>query len=413
LKKHNARTVYLVTSFFVGLIFSMVFSATQIYRIQTVGLNPFQLVIVGTTLEITSFICEIPTGIVADIYSRRLSVIIGTFLFGIGFLVEGSFPIFAVILLAQIIWGTGWTFISGAHSAWITDEIGVENVGSIFIRSSQFNIFGNLVGIPIFILTGNISYRTPILIGGILFIFIGFYRLIFMPEDGFSRTPVTKLNTWKEMTSTFKQGVNLARSKPILLTFTVIAIIVGLYSEGYDRLSEAHFINQFSFPDLPWGGDPIVSWFALMRVASMLLSLGSVEFVRRKSNLKENTQIAKWLQVIYSLISLGLLVFAWSRNFYLAILATLLVNSMRSLSEPLIDTWVNKHIESRVRATMLSMTNQLDAFGQMIGGPLVGLIGNLRSIRAALTTSGILIIPAVPLYWWTTRQSDNKIVEGE
>jgi len=98
----------------------MIFTASSVYQITMVGLTPLQLVLVGTTLEVTAFVFEIPTGVVADIYSRRLSVIIGTFLFGLGFLVEGLFPLFWVVLLSQVIWGLGWTFISGAHEAWIT-----------------------------------------------------------------------------------------------------------------------------------------------------------------------------------------------------------------------------------------------------------------------------------------------------
>jgi DHA3 family tetracycline resistance protein-like MFS transporter len=411
--KKNAKTVYLTSSFFVGCIFSIVFAANQLYRVQTVGLNALQLVLVGTTLELTAFIFEIPTGIVADVYSRRLSVIIGTFLFGIGFLVEGSVPVFGVILIAQVIWGTAWTFISGAHSAWIADEVGVENIGPIYLRSSQLHQIGNLVGIPFFVLLGNISYRLPILVGGVLFIFVGIYRLLQMPENGFNRTDNGERETWKEMIGTFKAGINQVQKKPILLTFAVIAIFVGLYSEGYDRLTEAHFIEQFTFPHLPWGGDPFVSWFAIMRILGLLSSLGIIELVKHRVNTDDNIKIAQILGGIYGLISIGLFVFAWSRNFYLAILATLLIDTMRSLTGPLIDTWVNKHIESKVRATMLSMTSQLDAFGQMFGGPLVGLVGNLRSIKAALTTSALLILPVVSLYNRTIQQTKAENNSGE
>ena len=63
LNKQNAKAVYLTSSFLVGLTFSIVFAANQLYRVQTVGLNALQLVLVGTTLEITAFIFEIPTGI--------------------------------------------------------------------------------------------------------------------------------------------------------------------------------------------------------------------------------------------------------------------------------------------------------------------------------------------------------------
>ncbi|MFC1997341.1 MFS transporter [Chloroflexota bacterium] len=409
MNKLDAKTIYWTQSFFVGVIFSTVFAANQLYRVQTVGLEALQLVLVGTALEITAFIFEVPTGIVADVYSRRLSVIIGTFLFGLSFIIEGLFPLFWVIIFAQVVMGIGWTFISGAESAWITDEVGVENVGPIFLRSSQFHRIGNLIGIPLFIVLGNISYQAAILVGGVMFLALGIFRLLYMPEEGFTRTPKEERENWKEMVTTFKSGINLARAKPVLLTFAVIAIFVGLYSEGYDRLSEAHFIEQFDFPVLPWGGDPIVSWFAIMRVGTMLLALGATEIVKRKLDTADNKKVARALQGIYGLVSLGLLIFAWSRNFYLAILATWLVDTMRSLTGPLIDTWVNKYIESKVRATMLSMTSQLDALGQMVGGPIVGVIGSLRSISAALTASALLILPVVPLYGRTIKQQDESI----
>ncbi len=407
MKKLDARFVYWISLFLEGMIFSIVFAANQLYRVQTVGLNPLQLVLVGTTLELTTFILEIPTGIVADVYSRRLSVIIGTFLFGIGFLVEASLPLFGVVLLAQVIWGTAWTFISGAHSAWIADEVGVENVGQVYLRASQFRRVGSLLGIPLFVLLGNVSYRLPIVIGGVMFLLVGLFRLITMPEYGFQPTPKEERETWKEMIATLKGGINLARAKPALMTFAIIAIFVGLYSEGYDRLTEAHFIGQFAFPTLPWGGDPLVSWFALMRVMGLFLGLGVTEMVKRRLDTTDNLKVARALQAIYGLISLSLLAFAWSQGFYLALLATLVVDTARGITGPLIDTWINKHIDSKVRATMLSMTAQLDAFGQMVGGPIVGLVGIFRSIRLALTTSAMLILPVVPLYRRTIHQSEE------
>jgi len=407
LKKLDAKTVYWIQSFVVGVIFSTVFAANQLYRVQTVGLDALQLVLVGTALEVTAFIFEVPTGIVADVYSRRLSVIIGTFLFGLSFMIEAAFPLFGIIILAQVVMGVAWTFISGAESAWITDEVGAEKVGPIFLRSSQFHQIGNLIGIPFFVVLGNISYQMAIFVGGVLFFALGIFRLLTMPEQGFSRTPKEERENWKAIVTTLKSGINLARAKPILLTFAVIAIFVGLYSEGYDRLSEAHFLEQFEFPALPWGGDPIVSWFAIMRVGTMILAIGATEFVKRNLDTADNRKIAKFLQGVYGFISLGLLIFAWSRNFYLAILATWLIDTMRSLTGPLIDTWVNKYIESKVRATMLSMTSQLDALGQIAGGPIVGVVGNLRSIRAALTLSALLILPVVPLYGRTTKQQNE------
>src|SRR5689334_8586689 len=127
--KMDAYRLYLLMSGATALFFTLVFSVNMVYQVQNVGLSPLQLVLVGTTLEVSCFLFEIPTGIVADVYSRRLSIIIGFVLIGAGFIVEGSIPTFAAMLVSQVLWGIGYTFTSGANQAWITDEIGEENVG--------------------------------------------------------------------------------------------------------------------------------------------------------------------------------------------------------------------------------------------------------------------------------------------
>ena len=56
-----------------------------VYHLEVVQLDAFQLVLVGTVLETSCFLFEIPTGVVSDLYSRRRSVLIGMFLYGLGF----------------------------------------------------------------------------------------------------------------------------------------------------------------------------------------------------------------------------------------------------------------------------------------------------------------------------------------
>ena len=95
--KLNARFVYLFIEFSASIFFAMMFLSMSLYEVQVAALSPLQLVLVGTTLEFSVFLLEVPTGIVADVYSRRLSIIIGYLVMGIGFLVEGLFPFFLPI----------------------------------------------------------------------------------------------------------------------------------------------------------------------------------------------------------------------------------------------------------------------------------------------------------------------------
>src|SRR5512137_1974460 len=117
IKKTNALQFYLFMETASSLFYFLAFTAMSLYEIRVAGLSPLQLVLVGTTLELSVLLCEVPTGVVADVYSRRLSIVIGFFLVGLGFLLEGLVPLFVPILLAQVLWGLGYTFTSGATQA--------------------------------------------------------------------------------------------------------------------------------------------------------------------------------------------------------------------------------------------------------------------------------------------------------
>src|SRR5690349_692225 len=100
----NAVAVYLLLTGGQALFFSMIATLNMVYQATIVGLSPFQLVLVGTVLESVCFLGEIPTGVVADVYSRRLSIILGVLLIGGGFTLEGGIPAFAAVLGAQVLW---------------------------------------------------------------------------------------------------------------------------------------------------------------------------------------------------------------------------------------------------------------------------------------------------------------------
>ncbi len=86
-RKLGAYTIYLLMSGATALFVTLVFTVNMVYQVQIVGLSPLQMVLVGTALEFSIFLFEVPTGVVADVYSRRLSIIIGLFLIGLGFII--------------------------------------------------------------------------------------------------------------------------------------------------------------------------------------------------------------------------------------------------------------------------------------------------------------------------------------
>src|SRR5512133_2667666 len=213
-RKFDAYKLYLGLQFFTGLFFSMIFVVASLYEATVAGLTGTQLVLVGTTVELTILLFEVPTGIVADAYSRRTSIIIGFFLMGLGFLVEGTFPIFSMILLTQLLWGIGYTFTIGATQAWLSDEIGEENAKRAFLRGNQFDLAGALIGMLLDIPLGNIAVNIPILAGGAAATCIGVFLLLFMPENGFKPTRPEDRNSFQHMADILRKGITVVRSRP-------------------------------------------------------------------------------------------------------------------------------------------------------------------------------------------------------
>ncbi len=402
-KKLGAYPTYLILGGASSFFFTIIVTVNLVYQLQVARLNPLQLVLVGTVLETTAFLTQVPTGALADVYSRRLAVIIGVFLIGAGFIVEGAIPRFATILLSQVIWGIGATFTDGADSAWITDEIGAERVGQAFLRASQVGHVAALVAIPISVALGSIRLNLPILLGGGLYLALGLFLISCMPEQGFKPTPREDRNSWQAMAATTRDGVLLIRRRPILLTFLGIALIFGAFGEGFDRLWIAHLVDNFGFPAL--GHFRPVVWFGIISAVSTLLTIGATELVRRRLDMNRH-QLVSWVLFIFTaLLSASVMLFALTGNFFLALAALWSAGVFRAMSAPVFRAWQAQSIDPQVRATVLSIDGQTDALGQIAGGPALGVVATYASLRAALLTAGAILLPALLLYVRAGRQS--------
>ncbi|MCC6299784.1 MAG: MFS transporter [Anaerolineales bacterium] len=398
--------VYLFIEFSASACFSMMFVVTSLYEATVAGLTPVQLILVGTALEISAFVFEVPTGIVADVYSRRLSIIIGYILMGVGFLVEGLFPAFIPILLAQIIWGLGYTFTSGATQAWITDEIGEDDANKLFLRATRIGLYASLLGMALAALVGVNNVAMPILVGSTGVLSIGVILIFIMPEKNFHPTPREDRNTWQHMWHTFKQGAEAVRSRPRLMSIVGVGLFYGIYSEGFDRLWVKHLLDTFELPII--FGNNQVAFFAALRVAGNLLTILAVHFVEKRVDSSSPLAIGRAILFVTGGISLAMLGFALSPFLALTLALYLVIDALRDVRIPLQTAWVNQKLDSKVRATVHSMFGQVDAVGQMLGGPIVAVIAVFGSTVASLVTSSLLLTPALFFIRRANSKSENE-----
>ena len=390
--KQNPTRIYLFIGGGRALFNALVFTINLIYQVETVGLNPLQMVLVGTVLEVTVLLFEVPTGAVADVYSRRLSVIIGLALVGSGYLLEGSIPMFWAVLGAQVLWGIGYTFVSGALQAWLADEIGVEAAGPVFLRSAQVELIAGFAGIGVSVWLASRWLQLPILVGGVLYIALAACMALIMPERGFRPTPPEERETWKQMADTARAGLRAVRGHPALRIVVGLSLVTGLYSEGYDRLWTPHLLNSFDFPSL-FGLEDSVFWFGVIGAGATLTGIAANELARRGRAAEEQARSINWLTLLYGLLPASLLLLAWTRSIWAAILALWGINLCRSTIEPLENAWVVRNTDSAQRATVISLWGQANSLGQATGGPVLGWLGTATRIPVALTVSAAALLP--------------------
>ncbi len=395
--KQNAAAVYLILSAVSSFMFATVFTTSAVYQFQMAGLNPFQLVLVGTALEISAFTFEIPTGVVADIVSRRLSIIIGYALIGAGLFFEGVFPLFGPILLAQVIWGLGYTFTSGATDAWLAGELGEERLPKLYLRASQLRHLAGFLGIFSGVGLAGVSLQLPYWVGGGGMMAMAVWLRLAMPETNFKPAPREERNTWQHMAHTFTGGLRAIRRRSLLVTILGISLIQGLYSEGLDRLWQAHLLDNFDFPAIGRLDD--IYWFGIIQGVIVLVTLGVTEALRRRIDRWGHRRVVYVLMFFDAVLIGGLVVYGLAGSFGIAAAALTGLSVARSASEPIFAAWVNRGIDPQVRATVLSTISQMNAVGQMVGGPPLGAIGTRFGLRAMFVVMSFLLSPVLALYW--------------
>jgi MFS transporter, DHA3 family, tetracycline resistance protein len=349
-------------------------------------------------MEAAVFVFEVPTGAFADTYGRRRSIAVSCALQGAAYVLVGSANHVATVLVAWALWGLGWTFMSGAYEAWITDEVGSERVGRVFARGNQFAYAGALVGLVASVALATLDLRLPIILVGAVIVALGVATLLFMPETGFSRSARAEgENPLAELRGAVTNGVRYVRVQPLLLAIVAIGFFAGMSTEAMDRLREAHFIRDVGLPrvgDL----DPVV-WFGLFGVGGLVIGFVASQYLVRRFDREDAPSLARWLTVVTAAQGAALAVFALSGSLAFALATLWLYGLTRSLASPLYMTWLNQNIrDSSVRATVISIAGQSDAIGQAGGGPMLGVVGNVLGIRAALLAGAAVIAPAVGLY---------------
>jgi len=384
----SARSVYLLFGAWGGFAWSLINAAWFLYYVTVAHLDPLQLVLVGTALEASYFVWEIPTGVLADAYSRRMSVIAGTAIIYLAWIGQGLVPLFVAIAGFEILRGLGEAFTHGAVEAWVAGECGDDGLEALFLRETQLTQIAGFVGLPIGVVLATVDLRIPIVLGGALGVALAVLFVFVMPERHHPRRDEAR--TWRATVGTARRGLWAVRRSALLVALLGAEFFWGAASEGWDRLSDAHLLLDLGFP--PFGVTPVVG-FGVLSLVGTILIIVTAQVIRRLVQRVDERVVSRWLVAMQVARVACQAVFALAPWSALALALGFLNSMLRASFYPLFNAWLIRRTDEDVRATVLSTTSVASAIGQVGGGPISGAIGNSYGIPLGILSSVAMLVP--------------------
>ena len=410
--------LYLVLDCGMSFLLGISYATITVYWVIAGRLNPLQLLLLGTALELSYFILQLPTGVLADLVSRRLCTLAGLFIVGLALIIEGLSPSFGGLMAGQVVLGLGAALNNGAQEAWVADELagelGDDRMTGVYLRATQFGLIATVAGSLLSGVIALAGLNAPLLTGGSLVCLLALGAAVVMPESNFrpvrlpalaasARSPAGATALTASAGEILRQsGALLVRQTraarrsvmavPGLVLLFGMTLFAGLWSEGFDRLWGAFLIRDIGFPRL--GGLHPAMWFSFFACAAAAAGLGSTELARRRTERLGPDSVTGGLLVAIVAIGAATVAMAAAHGFALVVGAYLAVSVLRPVLDPLLSGWMITRIEPSVRATALSAKDMFDSAGQIAGGPVIGVIGTLASLRIALLTSAAALAPA-------------------
>jgi DHA3 family tetracycline resistance protein-like MFS transporter len=259
----SACRLYLLISFVGAFAANTAFTLNLVYQSQVVGLDPWQLILVGTVLELVCFVAQVPTGVIA-------------------------------VLVANAVWAVGAVCVDG-------------------------------------VVLAGVDLAVPIMVAAGVILALGVRLAVVMPERGWAPAVSGDRTTLGSVRAQLATAGGVVRRSRTIGYVLVGSLFLGLSSKGFDRLSQPRFVTELTLPSTP-----APQWW--LGAFAVVAAAGSV------------------------------------------VLTGLVAALLRHAAAPALNVWLVANSSSATRATVFSIQSQVDALGQIVGGPPAGWLGRRASM---------------------------------
>ncbi|MDD5749871.1 MAG: MFS transporter [Patescibacteria group bacterium] len=355
---------------------------------QDLGLSYSQIFWIFTIGSAFAFLIEIPTGIFADVYGKRQSIIISKFLIFISFVAFGFSSGFWTLLVANLLYEFGKSFRSGTETAYVYNYLS-ENKGSpsyTLVKANQK-------------FYARISEAIAAILGGLVASRLGFSLVFFLAALP-AFVNFAQALTWEQIKEYESQAKKTLASHLSLARKALLEIwqsrVVRIIVFNFAIFTAAFFaLEKFTQPYMKSVGIEL-QYFGFIYSAFLLLIAFLARYAYKLEEKFGSIKIMNYLSLIsfIPLLILGLGYSAiWGVGLFFFVL---MVENIRS---PIANNLFHQNISSDSRATTGSILEMFKSSIRLIFLPAIGYLADFYSMTIAILLLSLVVLINGLVFW--------------
>lgn len=353
------------------------------------GLNLTQVMFLQSIFTAGIFMFEMPTGVVADIYGRKNSLLIGALVASLGFFLYSSYSWIVLFVLAELILAAAMTFRSGANEALLYESITDKKQSqSAFARLGSIEMLGVMLG-PLLgsFLLAWFSSRQIFMWQAVVMLVVAMIAWT-LDSDHPQNSQIPYQNSEKErFWQTLKTGSKLVLARRDLLILALDMSLVATISKMMIYFFQAYLLA--SGVDAAWLGRLQAS-----AVAIEILAMQAYAWLAQKQSRGSN------LVIFWSGLLPALGFFMLGRSLWLTVLGVWITIGFGLSRKPFFKAGFNHHFTDQQRATALSAVSMVSGLISALLNPMFGYLAD-QDLLATSRMLGVVLILVVTMSAWS------------
>lgn len=401
-KPKSIKEVYLY------LVIGNTLAASFIWGINTIflldaGLSNLQAFAANAFFTAGQVIFEVPTGIVADIYGRRLSYLLGTItlaastaLYLFMWKIHGPFWGWA---LSSVLLGLGFTFFSGALEAWLVDALHATNyegsLEGVFASGQMWGGVAMLVGsVSGGVIAQFTNLGVPYILRSAVLLLNFAVAFLLMRDLGFE--PKKSERPFSEIKRVFKSSLDNGLRKP-QVRFIMLAAPFATGVSFYIFYALQPYLLELYGNKEAYG----IAGLVAALVAGAQIAGGFLAPYVKNLFKKRTTAL------IYGTFFAGvmLVLVAVTNNFYAAIALIFLWGLGFAAMSPIRQAYLNGIIPSSERATVLSFDSLMGSSGGIFIQPVLGRAADVWNYGTSYLFASAFQLAALPFIFLARKEN--------